>query len=107
MFLLSFNQFTFNGSHYRQINGAPMGSSLSPILSNLYMEHFESNLMEDIPVAMRPLLWLRYVDDILCIYEDMANFPAFLNLINNIRPLIQFTYELSQTEKNVEGSPES
>ena len=71
----SFNQFSFGDQHYRQISGLPMGSSLSPVMSNIYMEHFEANLMEEmIPVNMRPLLWMRFVDDIFCCYEDMTMF---------------------------------
>ena len=34
--------FTFNGTHYCQTYGVAMGSSLSPILANLYMEYFET-----------------------------------------------------------------
>ena len=72
-----------------------MGSSLSPVLANIYMEHFESYLLEDIPVDMRPTLWLRFVDDIFICYEDMDKFEEFLQRLNNIRPSISFTFELS------------
>ena len=102
----SFNQFHFLGQHYHQIMGLPMGSSLSLVLSNIYMEHFEVNLINDIPTDMRPTLWLRYVDDILICYYDMAKFDTFLELLNKIRPSIQFTYELSRIERTVNGSPD-
>ena len=62
--------------------------------------------MADIPVAMRPVLWLRYVDDVFCIYEDMSTFETFLERLNNIRPSIQFTFELSSTGNTTNGSPE-
>ncbi|CAL4185379.1 unnamed protein product, partial [Meganyctiphanes norvegica] len=104
--IMSFNQFTFNGNFYRQITGAPMGCSLSSILANIYLEHFETFLLNDIPVDMRPTLWLRYVDDILCCFEDMSKFDTFLDLLNGIRPSIQFTYELSRAEKVLDGSPD-
>ena len=40
-----------------------MGSPLSPIVANIYMEAFEDKALEEFPV--RPRMWLRYVDDIL------------------------------------------
>ena len=55
---VSFNQFSFCDKYYRQIAGLPMGSSLSPPMANIYMEHFEESLLEDIPVELRPSLWL-------------------------------------------------
>ena len=102
----SFNQFTFGNKYYRQITGVPMGSSLSPALANIYMEYFETCLLDDIPVDMKPELWLRFVDDIFCCYGDMDKFEAFLELLNNINPSIQFTHELSRMDKCVPGSPD-
>ena len=83
-----------------------MGSSLSPVLANIYMEFFETELLKDIPVDMRPILWLRYVDDIFCCFKDMSKFNAFLDMLNRVRPSIQFTYELSRIESIVDGSPD-
>ena len=33
--------FVYDGTFYQQIHGAAMGSPVSPIVCNLYMEHFE------------------------------------------------------------------
>ena len=100
----SFNQFTFGGRHFRQITGVPMGSSLSPVLANIFMEHFEQQLLDDIPTDVKPVLWLRYVDDVFCLYKDMSKFDDFLNILNGVNPAIQFTYELSRVERTVNGS---
>ena len=102
----SFNQFSFKDQHYRQITGLPMGSSLSPVLANIFMEYFETELLKDIPVDLRPVLWLRYVDDVFCIYEDMSKLEQFLEHLNRVRPSIQFTYELSRTDKIVGDMPD-
>ena len=83
-----------------------MGSSLSPVLANIYMEYFETELLKEIPVDLRPSLWLRYVDDVFCIYEDMSKFESFLEHLNRVRPSIQFTYELSRTDKIVRDLPD-
>ena len=38
---LNCTYFCFNGQYYLQIHGAAMGSPVSPLICNLYMEHFE------------------------------------------------------------------
>ena len=40
-FCLKTTYFQFQGSFYQQINGAAMGSPISPIVANLFMEDFE------------------------------------------------------------------
>ena len=40
-FCLKTTYFQFQGSFYEQINGAAMGSPISPIVANLFMEDFE------------------------------------------------------------------
>ena len=69
-----------------------MGSPLSPILANLYMEYFEEIALKS--TEMVPSLWLRYVDDTFVIWphgEDTL--PDFLKHLNSIRSPIQFTME--------------
>ena len=86
-----------------------MGSSLSPVLANIYMEYFEEQLMSDIPVDIRPKIWLRYVDDVFCCFEDLSSLDQFLRLLNNIRPSITFTVEMSRIrdgEDNSHGLPD-
>jgi retron-type reverse transcriptase len=39
---LSSTFFTFKGVCYEQTKGTTMGSSLSPVVANIFMEHFES-----------------------------------------------------------------
>ena len=40
-FCLKGTYFTFQGKHYEQLEGAAMGSPISSIVANLYMENFE------------------------------------------------------------------
>ena len=92
---MSFNQFNFMGQYYCQCSGMPMGSSLSPGLSCLFMEWFETELINDvIPKDKQPLFWLRYIDDVICCFEDLSVLDEFLSALNSIRDSISFTVEV-------------
>lgn len=60
-FVLSATYFVYRATFYRQIQGCAIGSPVSPIVANLYMEQFER---EELSKFLRPPeIWLRYVDD--------------------------------------------
>ena len=39
--ILTSNTFTFNGQHYRQINGTAIGTKMAPFYANLFMGNFD------------------------------------------------------------------
>ena len=45
-FVLDNNFFVFQGNHFQQIFGCPMGSPVSAILANLVMEHVEEKALK-------------------------------------------------------------
>ena len=51
---------------YEQTSGAAMGSPLSPVLAELFMEEFELDTIEN--ADLRPNLWLCYVDDTFVVW---------------------------------------
>lgn len=69
-----------------------MGSPLSPIIANLYMEGFESKALASAPSS--PTMWLRYVDDTFVLWPHDANrLEEFHSHLNAQHPQIQFTKE--------------
>ena len=72
-----------------------MGSPVSPVIANIYMEHFE-------PLAIFTSLtlikwWFRYVDDVhSAIRKDQVNKPE--EHLNSIDPHIKFTIELQGSD---------
>ena len=48
-FCLKNTYFSFQGQFYEQVEGAAMGSPVSPILANLYMEYFEQKSQYCLP----------------------------------------------------------
>ena len=48
-FVLDNNYFVYQGTHYKQVFGCPMGSPVSAILANLVMEHIEEEALNTEP----------------------------------------------------------
>ncbi len=67
-----------------------MGSPVSPIVANLFMEWFEGRALDRFMFEVK--LWKRYVDDTMVIISD-ALLEDFTQHINQIHPSIQFTRE--------------
>ena len=67
-----------------------MGSPLSPIVANLYMESFEVEALGSAPHP--PYLWKRFVDDTFTILQSSQR-NWFLEYLNSIDQHIQFTAE--------------
>ena len=85
-------KFQFNGKFYEQKFGMAMGNPLSPVLSNLYMEIFESRILSTIiPDKVK---WYRYVDDVICIWPVNEDIRIFLDSLNQLVPSIKFTMEI-------------
>ena len=90
--------FQFKDNFFEQLEGAAMGSPLSPIVANLYMESFEERAL--MSVTLQPKMWLRYVDDTFAIWphgrEELQRFHIHLNTQH---PAIQFTMEEESEER--------
>ena len=66
---------------------------VSPIVANLYMEHFEREAL--MSPSNSPRLWYRFVNDTWVI-QQQAHKQLFLDHINSIDPTIKFTVKGNQ-----------
>ena len=85
--------FIFQGRFYEQTEGAAMGSPLSPIIANLYMEAFEKKTISTSPTP--PSLWRRFVDDTFVIIKKTQK-DSFISHISSIHEKIKFYYGRQQ-----------
>ena len=95
------NIFSFsngeNLSFYLQTNGVSMGSKCAPaVVACIFMAQFEETFVYSLQTSKRPSIWLRYIDDIFCIWphgpEKLASFTEYLN---SCHPKIKFTCDSS------------
>ena len=89
--------FKFNGEFYKQIHGAAMGSPLSPVIANLYMENLETKALTSLQTP--PSFYKRYMDDIFIICK-MDHTDRILQHFNSQDPSIKFTIE-KETDKKL------
>ena len=88
---VGFGAFTFNNQEYVQHKGLAMGSPLSAVLANLFMETLEVD--HYFRILGRNCSWLRYVDDILVVVPVNVNIDNKLRMLNNVHSDIHFTVE--------------
>ena len=71
-----------------------MGSPVSPLAANIFMEHLEETAIATAPMTCKPKLWKQYVDDILEVVnkEAVKELTDHLNTIDDSNS-IKFTFE--------------
>ena len=89
-FCLRTTYFLFQGEFHQQLEGTAMGSPISPIIANLFLEDLEAKALSTSPHP--PSMWKRYVDDTLTII-NRDHKDAFLDHLNSIDDNIRFTSE--------------
>ena len=71
--------FPFDGQAYGQTNGVAIGSSLGPLLANIFMSSIEETLECEGKI---PAYYKRLVDDTLIIMLNKASTDNFLDILN-------------------------
>ncbi|XP_065326070.1 uncharacterized protein LOC135932513 [Pelmatolapia mariae] len=88
---LTTTYFKYNEGFYRQKHGCAMGSPVSPIVANLYMEEVERKALGSFKGRV-PSHWYRYVDDtwVKIKTQEVESFTAHINAVDKN---IKFTRE--------------
>jgi len=92
-FVLRSTYFQYNGSIQEQKDGAAMGSPVSVVIGNLYMEEFEERAIAT--ATFKPKIWKGYVDDTFTIVGKV-HLDGFLQHLNSQQPTIRFTMEIEK-----------
>ncbi|XP_072043299.1 uncharacterized protein [Amphiura filiformis] len=93
-FLCTTTYFVFRGQIYRQRFGTAMGSPVSAIFAEFCMEFLDQQAIATVPMDCRPILWKRYVDDVLEIIKE-GSVEKLTEHLNQTEPTgnIKFTHE--------------
>ena len=97
-FCLKTTYFQFQDRFFEQLQGAAMGSPISPIVANLYKGDFENKAINT--AECPPSIWKRYVDDTFVVI-DATKKQGFLEHINRVDPHIHFTTEGAKTDGSI------
>jgi len=90
-FVMNSTYFTFDNAIYKQIFGTPMGSPLSPILSDIVMQDLETKAFQNLNLYLP--LYFRYVDDLLLLAPN-NEVDNILKTFNSIHERLRFTIEM-------------
>lgn len=89
------NFFLFNNKHYQMQTGLSMGSPISGLMAEIFLDEMEKELFSEKHKLFTQNIkaYFRYVDDIIIIHEGSeANIVAIQTILNNLTNL-NFTIE--------------
>ena len=88
------NYFELSSKIYHQKLGTAIGTKFAPPYANLFMAVLEKRIFEN--SGYHPYLWLRFLDDIFCIWTDgLEKLKEFFKFLNAFHPTIKFTMDNS------------
>ena len=75
------------------LTAKPMGSCISPVIANIFMESVERSAIDSFQEP--PRVWVRYVDDIFCVIK-VSVIDDFLHHTHGISSTIKFTVKIEE-----------
>lgn len=100
-FCLENNVFSFNGKIYRQKRRTAMGAKFAPPYACIFMSHVEKFWLwdQDFAEFTSHIIWRRFIDDILCIWQgDAKLLQRFLEKLDKNPWGIKTTHKYSKKE---------
>ncbi|XP_073433457.1 uncharacterized protein [Dendrobates tinctorius] len=91
--VLNNNYFLFEDQFYLQARGTAMGANVAPPYANIFMCKFEADFVYTHHLYRKhALTWLRYIDDIFCVWTgDTNSLTDFVHDLNQSIPNLTFT----------------
>ena len=91
-FKLNNNIFGFNSKAYQHKSGTAIGTKFATPYASIYMDEVEQKFLKT--QSKKPLIWLRYIDDIFFIWtHGEQEIERFLKDLNNFTPNLSFNHE--------------
>jgi hypothetical protein len=95
--VLSQNYFQHNNQYYKPDTGIAMGSPLSSIMTETYLQYFEELLIKHWLESREIIFYRRYVDDIFIIFDqNKTNIDMINSLLNTTIPHLEFTHTMEE-----------
>jgi hypothetical protein len=93
------NYFESSNTFWQQENGTPMGSPISSILAEIFLQDLENKWYPNM-INKRHIQYIgRYVDDVLSVYDSaLATANAILRDHNDMHPNIKNNMEVEENE---------
>ena len=97
--VLKNNIFDFDEKTFKQKRGTAIGTKFAPPYATLSMADFEEKMLESF--EKNPMIWWRYIDDILFIWEHgEESLKVLIEQVNMSHSRIKFTSKYSKEEVN-------
>ncbi len=92
--VLTQNYFEFDSEIFHQLRGTAMGTKMAPSYANLFMSSLEEKFQHTL--NKKPLLWKRYIDDIILIWPGPPQeVSTMMDNLNKFHETIKFTSNIS------------
>lgn len=83
--------FQIESDIYQEFRGLTMGSPLSPVMANTYMEYFAEMAIGTSP--LKQTVWLRHVDDTFTYWQHEEAVQILMDHVTSMKVSIQFTMD--------------
>jgi hypothetical protein len=89
--ILKQNYLQFNGKFYQPNKGVAMGSPISGLIAEIFLQHYENHIIKSILDISKINFYNRYVDDIIIIFDSTnTNVNEISGYMNNLHKHLQF-----------------
>lgn len=80
--------FNFNNVIYDQIDGVVIGSTLGPVIANIFVGFYENRLFENV---QSHTLYYQYIDNTFALFGDEQEMNSFFDQLELWHPSLRFT----------------